>query len=248
MSEIPNKKKNNQKVDMKSPGWMTTFGDMMTLLLVFFVLMYSFSNTDQEKFENVISALQSHLGVLEGGKTISDEDRVSRGSIGKDFNSSRENLAKVMGDMEQYVEEKELQENVEMEMTERGLVVRLTGRVLYDIGEAEILPEGRDLLAELAAAIQDIPNNIMVEGHTDDWPIDTEEFPSNWELSTARATNVIKHMIEGLEVDPSRLSAAGYSEYRPLKSNDTAENRAENRRVEIVIMNTGSERGDSGAE
>ncbi|MFW6386420.1 MAG: OmpA/MotB family protein [Bacillota bacterium] len=245
---MPDRDRDDKKVDTKSPAWMTTFGDMMTLLLVFFVLMYSFSVMDLEKFEGFISALQNRLGVLEGGKTISDESQVNRGSMGEDFNPSQENLEKVMGDMQEYVEENELQENVEMEMTEKGLVVRLTGRVLYDIGEAVILPEGRELLAELANAIQDIPNNIMVEGHTDDWPINTEKFPSNWELSTTRATNVIKFMIEELEVDPGRLSAAGYSEYRPLKTNDTAENRAQNRRVEIVILNTGSERGNTGAE
>ena len=240
---MPRKKDKDDQIDNKSPAWMTTFGDMMTLLLVFFVLMYSFSVMDLEKFDGFISALQARLGVLEGGRTITDEEQISRGSMGEDFNPSRENLHRVMGDMTRYVEEKGLEENVELEMTERGLVVRVTGRVLYEIGRAEILPEGRELLGELVVNISDIPNNVMVEGHTDNWPISTEEFPSNWELSTARATNVVRFLIEEHNLDADRLSAAGYSEYRPLVPNTTPENRAENRRVAIVILN-GNERGD----
>ncbi len=232
------RQRNDKDEQPGSPAWMTTFGDMMTLLLVFFVFLYSFSVMDLDKFEGFISSLQSKLGVLDGGRTISDETMTSRGSIGQDINPVRQRLTRVMGTMNQYVEEEGLQEEVQMEMTKRGLVVRLSGQVLYELGRANIKPEGEKLLDKIAGSIKEIPNNIMVEGHTDNWPIDNEEFPSNWELSTTRATNVIKFFIENHNLNPSRLSAAGYSEYRPLNPNNTPESRATNRRVEIVILNT----------
>ncbi len=232
--------KNKKKGDDQPPGspaWMLTYGDMMTLLLVFFVLLYSFSVMDLSKFQGFISALQSRLGVLDGGQTIIDETEMTRGSMGEDFNPSQRALNKVMGDMNSYIKEQELQQKVIMEQNERGLVVRLTGQLLYDLGKAEIKPVGKQVLDQIAVSISTIPNNIMVEGHTDNWPITTANFPSNWELSTARATNVIRYFIEEHGLNPERLAAAGYSEYRPLYLNDTAQNRAGNRRVEIVILN-----------
>ena len=140
--------------------------------------------------------------------------------------------------MHNLVQEKNLQDRVNMEMTQRGLVVRFTGQILFEVGEAEIRNEGRDVLDKVATVLKEMPNNVMIEGHTDNLPIDTEEFPTNWELSTARATEVIKYFIEDPGINPKKLSAAGYSKYRPIKPNDSPENRALNRRVEVVILNT----------
>lgn len=221
-----------------APGWMVTYGDMMTLILVFFVLMYSFSVMDIAKFEGFMSAFQTQLGVLDGGTTIADENFVSKGSMGNRFNPSANNFNKVMGEMSSYVEKEDLNNQVEMELTKRGLVVRLTGQVLYDLGKAELKIGGKKLLDKIAKMIIDIPNDIMVEGHTDNLPINNEEFPSNWELSTSRATNVVKYFMENTEIAPGRLMAAGYSKYRPIFKNDTPEHRAKNRRIEIVVLNT----------
>ncbi len=245
---MPRKRKNKKDDDNNngSPAWMTTFGDMMTLLLVFFVLLYSFSVMDVAKFEAFISSLKSQLGVMEGGKTIVEEDMVAKGSSGKNFNPSSQNFSELMGEMNQYIEKKGLKDKVNMELTKRGLVVRLTGRVLYDIGKARIKPGGKKVLDKIAGVIKKRSNNVMVEGHTDNWPINTVKFPSNWELSTSRATNVIKYFIEQQGIEPSRLSAAGYSKYRPLFPNDTSEHRAKNRRVQIVIKNSVATRPGKG--
>lgn len=233
---MPRKKKKKEEGQPGSPAWMTTFGDMMTLLLVFFVLLYSFSVMDLEKFQGFISALQSKLGVLEGGTTISDQRKISRGSQGEKFNPANASFNKVMGQLQQYIQNQDLGDRVKMEITERGLVIRLTGQILYDLGKADIKAEGREVLDKIAESIKGMPNNVVVEGHTDNWPIQNEEFPSNWELSTTRATNVIRYFIEGHKIDPERLSAGGYSEYRPLVENDTAVKRAKNRRVEVVVL------------
>ena len=221
-----------------SPAWMTTFGDMMTLLLVFFVLLYSFSSMDVEKFRGFISALQSQLGILEGGETITENPNIDAGTLGEDYAQAPQNIQQIMRELDNYIENNNLSDRVDVENKRKGLVISLTGEILYEEGRAEIREQGRDVLAMISDILQDIPNDIMIEGHTDNLPIRTDEFPSNWELSTARAVNVIKFLIEERNFDPARLSAAGYSEYRPAADNNTAQGRAENRRVEVVVLNS----------
>jgi len=127
--------------------------------------------------------------------------------------------------------------DVQLELQERGLIVRFAEQVFFDLGEATLKPEAMTALRKIAPVLKELPNALRVEGHTDNWPIRTERFPSNWELSVHRATNVVRFLIEEQGFDPDRLSAAGYAEYRPIRPNDTAENRAVNRRVDIVILN-----------
>lgn len=221
-----------------SPAWMTTFGDMMTLLLTFFVLLYSMSSIDVAKFEQAMGSLQGHLGVLSGGRAISTQQSLDRGDIGQNFTpiTSRV-LRRAMAEVEAFVEEEEIGQDVSTEMTQRGLVIRFTGQLLFDMGEANIRSDGEEVLIKVSQIIKEVPNDVLVEGHTDNLPINTSEYPSNWELSTARSTRVIRYFIENENIDPDRLSASGYSEYQPLRPNDTSENRAENRRVEIVLLN-----------
>lgn len=235
-----NRKHDNDNRDDQpgSPAWMTTFGDMMTLLLVFFVLLYSFSSMDVEKFEGFISALQNQLGVLEGGKTITPNPNIDAGTMGEDYAQAPENIQQIMRELDNYIESNGLGERVNVENKRKGLVISLTGEILYELGRADIRDEGREVLAMISDILIDIPNDIMIEGHTDNLPIRTDEFPSNWELSTARAVNVIEFLIEERDFDPARLSAAGYSEYRPVADNDNADGRAENRRVEVVVLNS----------
>ena len=249
---MPRHRNNKNKSDDDnggSPAWMTTFGDMMTLLLVFFVLLYSFSVMDLQKFRGFISSFQKQLGVLDSGKTLTDENYISRGSQGERFNPELENyIRKVMGELKQYVQDEGLSQKINMELNERGFVIRVTGEVLYDLGEARIKPQGKELLDEIVNKLDGIPNEIRVEGHTDNLPINNENFPSNWELSTTRATNVIKYFIEKAGIKPARLSAAGYSKYRPIYENDTSEHRAKNRRVEIVVLNSASYQNNEGGQ
>lgn len=235
-----NRKHDNDNRDDQpgSPAWMTTFGDMMTLLLVFFVLLYSFSSMDVEKFEGFISALQNQLGVLEGGKTITPNPNIDAGTMGEDYAQAPENIQQIMRELDNYIESNGLGERVNVENKRKGLVISLTGEILYELGRADIRDEGREVLTMISDILIDIPNDIMIEGHTDNLPIRTDEFPSNWELSTARAVNVIEFLIEERDFDPARLSAAGYSEYRPVADNDNADGRAENRRVEVVVLNS----------
>ncbi|MEC9489998.1 MAG: flagellar motor protein MotB [Halanaerobiales bacterium] len=235
---------NQEEKESGSPAWMTTFGDMMTLLLVFFVLLYSFSVMDIDKFQGFISALQNQLGVLDGGKTISKAPNIEAGQLDQNFAEQLENMAEIMRNMQSYIEENGLQDRVEIKAERKGLVISFTGEILYELGRADLREEGREVLAMISDNLKNIPNDIMIEGHTDDLPIRTDEFPSNWELSTARAVNVIKFLIEEQNFMPSRLSAAGYSQYRPVADNSTSKGRNENRRVEIVVLNTSYSRNN----
>jgi len=232
-------RKRKNKDDDTDSNWMTTFSDMMTLLMTFFVLLYSMSTIDAQKFKAAVSSLRENMGILSGGRTMTEQPMVESGSMGSEITPSpHQNLTVARQEIQQYVQEKNLQDRVNMEMTQRGLVVRFTGQILFEVGEAKIRNEGRDVLDKVATVLKEMPNNVMIEGHTDNLPIATEEFPTNWELSTARATEVIKYFIEDPGINPKRLSAAGYSKYRPIKPNNSPENRALNRRVEVVILNT----------
>ena len=131
-----------------------------------------------------------------------------------------------------------LQEAFTVVATERGVVIHFTDRVLFDTGRAELKAGARGILQSLAAELDKLPHSVRVEGHTDNVPIHNSLYPSNWELSTARAVGVVRFLIESGGMDPGRLSAVGYGEYRPIASNQTDEGRARNRRVDIVLLRT----------
>jgi chemotaxis protein MotB len=206
---------------------------MVTLLLAFFVLLFAFSNVDEGKFSSIISAFQNYLGVLTEGQSILERPS----PLPFDYSDmGHRQLYELFEQMSDYIEQEGLQ-GVELEIQERGLIIRFAEQVFFDLGQATLKPEALEILDNLADQLRELPNPLRVEGHTDDWPIRTSTFPSNWELSVHRATNVVRHLIEEDGFDPEKLSVAGYSEYRPIRPNDTAQNRALNRRVDIVILN-----------
>lgn len=213
-------------------SWLTTYSDMVTLLLAFFVLLFAFSSVDVTKFQAILSAFQRSIGVLDGGMTISGDDLLP-------FQSSELGLQQLQGlyhELSEFIEGEELS-GVHLQMDERGLTIRFADQVFFDLGKAVLKPEAIEILSKVAPTLRQLPNPLRVEGHTDDLPIRTSQFPSNWELSVHRATNVVRYLIEEEGLDPKKLSAAGYSEYRPLVPNDSNVNRGLNRRVDIVIMN-----------
>ncbi len=220
-----------------APLWMLTYGDLVTQVLIFFVLLFTFSTIDAHKFEEAIASIQGSLGLLRGGRTLATEELVEefRPPPQVDFRDLAQMRA-VQARLEATLEEAQLQDTVILRLEERGLVVRFSDQVLFDLGQADIKPEGRQTLDRIAPDLAAIPNQVRVEGHTDNWPINTPRFPSNWELSAARATNVVRYLIEVHGLSPERLSAAGYGEYRPIAPNDSDANRQRNRRVDVVIM------------
>ncbi len=224
-------------------SWLTTYSDMVTLLLAFFVMMFSFSSIDAEKFERLLNSVQSALGMefrteLGGAPLPAPEEVESMVVDAEALLRERDfrQLEEVRSMLESGLLARLPDTRYELRMEERGLILRLEDRILFDSGKAQLKPEARAILSIVGQELAAFPNHIRIEGHTDDRPINTPRFPSNWELSTARATEVIRFLLDNTDLVPIRLSAAGYGEHRPAASNDTPEGRARNRRVDVVVL------------
>jgi len=227
-------------VNLSSPQWMTTYSDMVTQLLAFFVILFSISTIDVQRFHLLLSAFRASVGVFERGTSLQRMAVVGSPpvAVAPTFTQSpaTQQLQAAYEELSRLVARGELGAGVELVPEERGLVVRVADRVLFDLGKADLRPDAREVLDRVARVLKGLPNPIRVEGHTDDLPIRTERFPSNWELSTARATTVVRYLIERHGFEPKRLSAAGYGEYHPLVPNRSAADRQRNRRVDIVLL------------
>ncbi len=237
---------NQQSDEQKNASWLTTFNDLVTLLMVFFVLLFSLSTIDMDKMADFQYALQSGLGILEAGNQVSVD--VSSDNSIDDMSNLKQQAEGVTATPPQQTMKANIEDalgsldasiGVRVVYMQRGARLSFEDGVLFDFGRADISPEGRTVLESLADMIQKIPYPIRVEGHTDNIPIRTRRFPSNWELSTARAVNVVKYFTDSGQIDPQRLSAVGYGESKPLIANDSAQHRAKNRRVEIVLIKEG---------
>lgn len=211
--------------------WLLTYSDLITLLLAFFVVMYSMSQIDKKRFGQVVEALN---GVLKGGKTVTKgmpESMMTGHGVLKlgDLNIIQQQI-------EERFKEIHRQGEIKSELTERGLVIHIMESALFKQGSAKLEPGAIEVLDVVAGKIVSMPNHIRIEGHTDDRSINTPVYPSNWELSSARATEVVRYYTNHHQIEPERISALGYGEYRPVRPNNSIENRAMNRRVDIVIL------------
>ncbi|HDN67388.1 MAG TPA: flagellar motor protein MotB [Firmicutes bacterium] len=226
------KRKDKGTENQGSPAWMTTYSDLMTLLLVFFVMLVTFSSIELSKFRKAMGSLKGALGVLKAEKMM-----IKIGEVPPPRTSTEETmyLKKSTIDLKRYIALEGLKEVVQLEESSRGLTITISNPVLFDLGKANLKPEVRPLLDKIGEMIKRSRVAVRVEGHTDNLPIRTSQFPSNWELSTTRAVNVLKYFIENCGVEPARLSAVGYGEYHPRVPNDTEAHRAQNRRVTIRI-------------
>jgi chemotaxis protein MotB len=207
---------------------------LITLLLAFFIVMYSMSKVDAKKFGAMAQALQTVLhgkgaSVLKGEATLMADKGGGAVKIG--------DLKMLQAKINKMAEEMGLKGKVEADMDERGLVIRISESAFFDLGSADLKPQAMNVLDVLSGLLTEIPNNIRIEGHTDNLPIKTDKYPSNWELSVNRSTACVRYLIENHEFPPDKISALGYGEYRPIASNDSVEGRAKNRRVDIVVLN-----------
>jgi chemotaxis protein MotB len=218
-----------------APEWMSTYGDMVTLLLCFFVLLFSFATLDVQKFEAISKSMSGSLGVLDSGMNLSMEPLVN--SFPADSpNEEVEEFVKIYEQMSEYIKENNLESSITLRLDERGLLVRFMDDVLFDSGKADLTASAREIINKVAEIIRQNEKNVRIEGHTDNVPINTVRFPSNWELSTTRAVNVVKYLIEECGLEASRMAASGYSDQHPVDDNDTKEGRQKNRRVDMVIL------------
>lgn len=228
-----------------SQEWLTTYSDMVTLILTFFVLLYSFSLLDKNKFKAIATSLAD---ALNNGKAAVFQLNDSSGDIPIIGNEtpdvevpqstppSSDSYSEMYDRVSRFVEGNSLGEYVSIREGDRGIIIEFKDKILFDAGRADIKDEGIPTLMKISELIRGINNPIVIEGHTDNVPIHTAEFPSNMELSSARAMKVRQYLTEDRGLNPDRFSVAAYGEYSPISGNDTPEGRAQNRRVNILIV------------
>jgi len=216
----------------------------VTLLLAFFMTIYAVSRLDNAKLLQAQHSIQRALNtpVFLGGFPLEPgvADLPIPGAQGDLPEaglraSPSTQIEEIAREVQQSLQNQALHQDIRLMITGRGLVIHLPEFLFFETGEAKIRPEAEPLLNRLAELLRKIPNHVVVEGHTDNVPINTPQFPTNWELSVHRATNLVRYLIEQQHIDPSRLAAAGYGEYAPLAGNDEESGRRLNRRVDIVI-------------
>jgi len=233
-------------------SWLIPYADILTLLLALFIVLFASAQVDQKKFE---ALAQSFSEAFKGESSIFDSSRTSpkltEGKptkseptptfISNDKAGQRQQetaqLADIKKYLDKYVQDKGLSGSLETALTEDGLMIRIKDSALFSSGSAELLPESRTLALEVVALLVEVQQNIVISGYTDNIPINTYEFPTNWDLSSKRALNFMKFILtQDHRLQPEKFSAIGYGEYRPIAANDTDANRARNRRVEIQIV------------
>ncbi len=216
--------------------WMVSYADFVTLLFCFFTAMYAISNVDSNKLGKFVESMNSAfnveaargnaLSVIEGVQVFVPTHVEAAAHV-------REELGTLVNASSG---------SIEVNVDKRGVVISVADEYFFTSGEASLKGNSSEVLDTIAESLLQYPNIIRIEGHTDNVPIHTGSFPSNWELSAARAINVAKYLVDTHNMPPSRISTIGYSEYKPVASNDTPEGRAKNRRVDIVLLSESESR------
>jgi chemotaxis protein MotB len=226
-------RRRNLIIRRKVDGWVMTYADMMSLLLTFFILIVSFSSLQHAKFKRAAQSLQEAFGILDHAESVIEFQNPVYPELSR--NKAEEEVYYEMQEIEQVILEKGLDREVQIELQDNGVMFRIQAPFLFASGQADLREEPRKILTELSVLFTKFPYLIRIEGHTDSIPINSVRFPSNWELSAARAVTVARYF-QGLGLPPERIAATGYGEYHPIAENETDAGREKNRRVEIILQ------------
>jgi chemotaxis protein MotB len=214
--------------------WLISYADFITLLFAFFVVMYSTASVNQGKLRAVADSMSTAFNPL-----------VTLSATNIRLVETRSGVEMIDIDLKRFFKIQEAVEIIDagkktitVSRDRRGLIIRVADSLVFETGRAELLPQHGPMLDKIAELLAEIPNQIHVEGHTDNVPIRTPQFPSNWELSASRAATFARYFIEQRSLDPRRVSVGGNGEFRPIASNNTPEGQAKNRRVDIVVLQT----------
>lgn len=237
-----------KKKKENSERWLLTYSDLITLLMIFFVIMYSMSNVDSKKYDSLATSLNTSLSpsfsIVPGGSNNYVGSGVSANNGNSQFLSNshpNETLSptqEIEQQLKNYLETHDLTSQVNLHIEPQGLILSLNENIFFESGKAEVQPDYQKNLLEISEILNTFDNNVLIEGHTDNVPISNSHFKSNWELAAIRATNVVQLLIDEGHMEPSKLSATSYGEYRPIASNDTPEGRSKNRRIDIVLLSS----------
>ena len=230
--------------------WVISYADFVTMLLALFMVLFATSGLGDTKIKDVNKSIQKVFSAKEvnvqnvtnenvkniENKQTSDKLFDETANTILDGNDGILDGQKIIDIIKEDVD---LNTAVKVLKTDRGVVIRLNDTMLFDAGSAIIKPQAQESLNKIALSLTKFKNPVLIEGHTDAMPIKSEKYPSNWELSTARATNIIKYLTQTHKLPPDRLSAVGYGEYMPIAENTSPQGRAKNRRVDIIVLSSG---------
>jgi chemotaxis protein MotB len=213
-------------------GWQIVYTGFVLILLCFFIMLTSFASLQKSKITQFTQAFSSAVSVFEAGKALENGQTMidSRAAIV----NKEDKIARLFEKVRSLSGKYDLSQ-ITIRKTRNGVAMMLSENLLFDSGDARLTLEAQPLIKRLGHVIQEIAIPVEIQGHTDSRPIHTNAFPSNWELSTARAVNVLRFLVHSQGIDPNRISAVGFAEFQPLVPNNTVDNRAANRRVEVVF-------------
>ena len=227
--------KNSESAPAKTGGgWEIVYTGFILILLCFFIMLSSFASIEEGRLGRFVKSFVNAVNVFSGGVKFTSGKEVLRDSV--DILDKTDEIGEISLRLRNTIKNYGYGAGVDVSCSEKGVVMSFPDTVLFDLGAADILPEVLPLLDGLGEVIVELDRSVRIEGHTDNLPIHTSKYPSNWELSTTRAVNVLRYLLTNDRIDPKRLSAVGFGEFHPLVSNDNPEHRAINRRVEIVFV------------
>lgn len=241
------RRKKTPQDEPRGDEWLATYSDTITLLLTFFVLLYSMATIDTQKMKQMSQAFQVIMNSQKADSIMqydlyNGQVPLIGGESPIEETIDETDVQETMYfRVKKFVDEYDLTEVVDIINSERGIVIQLRDNILFETASSDLKNDSKNILNKISTLIGSLSNNILIEGHTDNRPINTSKFPSNWELSVDRAVNVVRYFIENRGLDPVRFSAAGYGEFQPVAANDTLENMSKNRRVNILIMTVDGE-------
>ncbi|MDH5717866.1 MAG: flagellar motor protein MotB [Spirochaetia bacterium] len=221
---------------------MVTYGDMVTLLLTFFVMLFTVAKIEGREFRLILSAFKGSLGLFEGGQTLSKGELEEMGMNLEALPATEKGrtLSKALKMATEIFKPEVKVKKVQIVQDERGIVISLIGTDHFAPGSARLTDEAKRILVKLARLLRTLPSFVRIEGHSDETPVvgspAGEKYETNWELSAQRAINVLRYLHEAEDVDPEKMSAVSYGKYRPLVESQTTEGRAINRRVDILLL------------
>ena len=226
-----------EEVEEGAPLWVVTFGDLMSLLMCFFVLLLSFSEMDRNKYRLVSGSMRNAFGI-QRKKPVFESPKGQK-MISREFDQAivlvkiQDLIDPLIQDMEE--EFQEFKGAVDIEVEEDQVTIRMMGEATFDTGQAKLRKQFLPLLLKIGEVLAKTKGEIIIAGHTDNVPLIGGQFRSNLGLSMARAGSVAEYLLKSTSIDPKKLSTMGFGEYRPIASNDTAQGRNKNRRVEIIV-------------
>lgn len=228
-----------------APAWVTTFADLVTLLMVFFILLFAMGTIEENKWKQIKASLRDALGqetipeagIREGLDVIKEQvlDETTVHAVDEVGAMVAKEVEEIASEVEEFVFKNKLSGQVDVSSDERGAIITISDVVLFPPGQSRMTYTGNEIIKQVFDLLKQFSYQVKIEGHTDNAPIKTERFPSNWELSASRAAEVARELVDA-GFPPTRLSIEGFAQYRPKVPNDTREGRATNRRIEIVYQ------------